>query len=60
MNSLIERDFRDDRIVLLDTYLGRPVIVLSVLFWIASIFVQFDFEIRGPQAGPAYDMIDLM
>ena len=44
----------------LRTYGGVDVIMRRLMFWTASIFRQFDFDIRGPQIDPAYVRTDLM
>jgi len=47
-------------IVVFLTYQGEAVKVLNDMFWTASRRLQSRFEIRAPQAGPAYVRFGIM
>jgi len=47
-------------IVVFLTYQDDPVMVLNDMFWTASRRLQSRFEIRPPQAGPAYGRFGMM
>lgn len=60
MDSLIDLISREWCSVVFLTNPGAPVIFLSEIFCIASIFPQWESDKRARHAGPAYDSIEFM